>query len=274
MLKLVHENRSGNRLEIVILTYNEEPRIGNFLEHYGKEFDVVLLDDGSTDGTVQLAIDRGATIFRRTVEHMGENHFVYYVNEATASGLCFYMLADEYCDKQALRFVAEKLNASNCVILGKRVDWAYGKRLNSPVGAPPRGMRRGMAIFNPNNLHASLEYIKSPAPELHIIDVHHLHLWSMKTYFGTAGRYAHIEIEQQRRRSYAGLRFFKRFVVSEILLLPRRLWRERRSGVAVLLWLTLMSSIVCLLGFICWLEQRFLKKPEKQLEDYAKFYTD
>jgi glycosyltransferase involved in cell wall biosynthesis len=274
MLKLISDNRSGSKLEVVIPTFNEDRRIKNIMKYYGEEFDVVLLDDGSTDATVTLAIQGGATVFRRVGEGVGENHFVHYVNDVTKSGCCFYMFADEFIEKAELRATYEALKKQPCVVLGKRVDWIYGERYLSPSSSIPRGQVRGSAIYNPNRLHASLEYRTDPPPKIVEFDVLHLHRWSMKDYFGQSGRYAYMEVEQFRRQKNPAFLFFKRFVAAEFFRLPQKLWRERRRGFPFLLWMTAMSITVFFLGVLSWLEQRFLMHPDKQLELYSRFYVD
>jgi glycosyltransferase involved in cell wall biosynthesis len=273
-LNIIRDNRSGTKLEIVVPTLNEERRISNLLKCYAQEFDVVLLDDGSADATVDLAIQAGATVYRRVGEGIGENHYVYYVNEMTKSGLCFYMFADEFIKKSDLRATFAALQVQPCVVLGKRVDWAYGKKLVSPVSSTPRGLSRGSAVYNPNRLHSSLEYREMPNTRFLEFDVHHLHVYSMKRYFGQVGYYAYLEVEQFRRQTHPLLRFIKRFVIFEIRRLPGRMWRERKRGLPFLIWMTVLSMSACLVGILCWIEQFFLMPPEEQLEVYAKFYVD
>lgn len=273
-LNLIRDNRSGKKLEIVVPTFNEERRIANILNCYAKDFDVVLLDDGSADATVELALQAGATVYRRIGEGIGENHYVYYVNEVTKSGICFYMFADEYIKKSDLYATFEALKVQPCVVLGKRVDWAYGKQLVSPVSSTPRGQCRGSAVYNPNQLHSSLEYRDVPNTRFPEFDVHHLHLYSMKRYFGQVGYYAYLEVQQFQRLKHPALRFIKRFFLFEFRRLPGRMWRERKSGLSFLFWMIALSVSVFAIGVLCWIEQRFLMSPEEQLNTYAKFYAD
>src|SRR3546814_17917167 len=76
-------------------TYNEAQRITNILDTYSAACDIVILDGGSTDQTIDIVIARGGTVFARLGESIGENHFNYYVNNVTRSGRCFYMMCDE-----------------------------------------------------------------------------------------------------------------------------------------------------------------------------------
>jgi glycosyltransferase involved in cell wall biosynthesis len=272
MLDVIVDNRSGSKLELVFLVYNEAKRLPDLLKHYGARFDIVLMDGGSTDATVSLAREAGATVFRRTgPDFVGENHFVHYVNNVTKSGYCFYMFADEYVEISDLDHTLAQLKLGSHVVLGNRVDWFYGIRSNSPCSTTPRGMAKGTAIYNPSHLHASLEYDKS-LMKVDAIHVHHLHLWSMRQYFGTAGAYAYTEVEQFRKSNRPVWKFVRRFVISEFLMLPRKLWRERKASGGFLLWLCVISCAIPLLGLLALIEQKFLKSPDEQLKLYAKFY--
>ena len=75
---------------------------------------VKLLDGGSTDATVEIAIRSGATVFTRIGEAIGENHFVYYVNEVTKSGYCFFLMADEFIRKVDLHATFAALQNQPC----------------------------------------------------------------------------------------------------------------------------------------------------------------
>ena len=77
MLELIKDNRTGKKLEIVMPTYNEAERIVYIMKYYGDDFDVVLLDDTSSDSTVTLALEMGATVFKRLVETKKEEAINY-----------------------------------------------------------------------------------------------------------------------------------------------------------------------------------------------------
>ena len=56
----------GARVVAVSVAFNEEPKIGRVLDRFrGMDgIDVVVLDDGSTDRTPQIAREKGATVVR------------------------------------------------------------------------------------------------------------------------------------------------------------------------------------------------------------------
>lgn len=274
MLDLIIDNRSGVRPELVIYVLNEEKRIENLFRYYGADFDIVLLDDGSTDATIDMAIRAGVSVFHRIGDEIqGHIHFVYYVNHVTKSGYSFCLLADEFVERESLINAFEKIKQNRGVILGRRIDWTYGRCINKPTTVMPLGLCQGDAIHNPTRVHGTLEYAKDVVEKIYI-DVHHLHVWSMKRYFGIAGAYAYTEVDLFTKSDRPAWRFIKRFFISEVLLLPLKLWYRRNDSLACLLWMVLMSLTIPLLGLLSLVEQRFLMPPEEQLDRYAKFYAD
>lgn len=274
MLDLIIDNRSGIKLELIFYVFNEEKRIENAFRYYGKDFDIVLMDGGSTDATIDVAIRAGATVFRRTgYEIPGHAHFVFYANHVTKSGFSFCLLADEFVEKDALLNAFSRMQQSRCVILGKRIDWVYGHRIKKPPTITPLGVCKGDAIYDPEYVHASMKCAKGVVEKIYL-DVDHFHVWSMKRYFGQAGAYAYSEVELFLKSDRPVWRFVRRFFISEVLMLPRRLWYLRNDGLARLSWMVLMSLTIPLIGLLSLIEQRFLMSPEKQLELYAEFYAD
>lgn len=272
MLELVKDNRSGERLEIVIMTYNESKRISNFIDYYADEFDIVLLDDSSTDLTVQIATESNATIFKRLGNTIGENHFVDYSNRYSMSGYCFYIMADEFCNKNDLLLAFKHLRDNkNGIVIARKYDWFYSKRSNYICSASPRGFNSGMAKYNNTKLHNSLGHVSTIPPCFHYIDLQHFHVWSMSDYFGSAGKYAMIEIQQFQKINLIKM-FVKRFIVSELLLLPLRIWRNRKLDYITLLWLCLMAPTILFIALLCIMELVFLPSSNKQLEFYKSFY--
>jgi len=274
MLELLFDNRSGTRPEIVLLVFNEAARIGNLLEYYSGMFDLVFLDGGSTDGTLELAQSSNATAFRRRgQEWVGENHFVHYVNHATLSGSCFYMFADEFVERHALSVLMSDIVKKNGVIYGRRVDWWYGKKSRIGLKPSPRGFNRGRARYIPEKLHESLGVVDEPAfrPE---IDVDHFHLWRMDKYFGQAGAYAYTETRRHLESGKPRRKFMRRFLVSELLMLPRHLWRVRGGGLALYMWRATLSIVVSLIGLLCWIELKYLLTAEKQAKFYGQKYRE
>ena len=116
-LTLIGEDfRSENKLEICVFTKNEEERILNILIKYSEKFNVVLLDDASLDRTIKYARQYKATVFQRRNNcfFILEYYLQDYVNEMSASGKVFWMLADEYMEPESLECIEKILQNNNC----------------------------------------------------------------------------------------------------------------------------------------------------------------
>ncbi len=275
MLELLHDSRSGRKLEIVIPTRNEENRIVGIINYYAPHFDVIILDDDSTDETQSRVMEAGGSVFRRSVKNvLSEAHFAYYVAEETRSGRCFWMFADEFVALSDLREADARLISEECHVLGQRIDWFYGVRLNSKQGCLPRGFRRGAAEHIPGSIHNALRCRSGERRDVlsYTVEVHHFHVTSVSSQLGTVGNYAALEIADFRRRPRPFLRFLRRFVISEVLLMPRKLWRERGKPWTLLLQYALLGLTASLAGLLCWIEAVCLPGVGEQRKQFAAFY--
>ena len=86
MLSLLIDNRTGKNIELIIPVYNEEYRLLRIIKAYGNILDIVIIDDTSTDNTIELAIKNNCTIFsrNRSLEPVSfaptEHPIVYYIH--------------------------------------------------------------------------------------------------------------------------------------------------------------------------------------------------
>jgi len=276
-LDLIRDARSGTSLEIVVPVFNEESRIINILLYY-KEFDIVLLDGGSTDKTVDIAIKYGATIYKREGESIGENHFVHYSNLMSKSGYCFYMMADELIEIENLREGAELLRAENSILRVTKVEWIYGEEPKidrSRHLGMARGFRRGFAAYDSENLHDSLLVNLSASthpPVTKLYEIHHLHVSSIRNEYGKFGRYLSIEVSQLATGDRPTIKHFRRFAVP---ILSQMLWRVwlNKTSLSRKIFKIVQLILVFQLAILCWIEQRFLPSAEEQSRLYASKYS-
>jgi glycosyltransferase involved in cell wall biosynthesis len=277
ILELVHDNRSGQRLELVVPTYNEQKRIGNILHYYSDICDIVLLDDCSTDQTVEMAIHAGATVFRRGQRHIQpEHHFVHYVNGLSQSGMCFFLFADEYIEREALMTIERELRERCCVVYYQRVDWLAGRQMRRVPNRvkSPRGFYRGTAKFNLDSLHSALQVTSLPGriecPT--IFDVQHLQTHNFSLSFGSQGLYIWTEVEQFRRQKVGAYLFFKRYIVPVAQWILFRGWLNRKLGLARILTVWFEWVGVFWLALAAWLCQTYMPNEQQQLATYSEFY--
>ena len=276
-LVLVHDYRSGGRLELVMPVLNEEKRILNLINYY-KDFDIVLMDGGSTDRTIELAEQERVSVFRRTGPHCGENHFVFYANMVSKSGYSFYMMADEFIEANELLDASLKLaGITNCVINVKKIESIYGCAVRMKKVPPQYGMARGFcrgsAAYDPYDIHNSLHFRgeSNVQAKMYIYDIHHLHVKSIKNEYGKMGLYLDIEVDQKIYKKLSFYKYVRRFLVPLLFFV---LWRSWFNGLSLSRNLSraLELSTTLHLAAMCWLEQKYLPNIEIQNEIYAERY--
>lgn len=276
MLDLICDFRSGEKLEIVIPALNEQERLTLFKKYYSDLFDLVVLDGGSNDLTIEWMKNNQITIYRRIVDGPAENHFVYYSNNLSKSNITFLAFADEFVNKEELVSCAAFLKSnSNSVILCKKYEWAFGSHNNLSKNQKtysPRGFSKGVVQYDPSFLHASLHYRRENNVKIAYCFLNHFHLWSVQSSFGKAGIYANMEVEQFFKNPNSIKRFFKRFMYEELIKLPKRLWQERNRGPAFLLWMIFVSFAVASVGIVSLIEFMYFPNIQKQKELYAKYF--
>jgi glycosyltransferase involved in cell wall biosynthesis len=99
------------RVSVVVCTHNGERTLGQCLERACElaypDFELIVVDDGSTDGSADIALARGATLVR--TEHRGLS-FARNAGVAKATGEIVAFLDDDaYPDSDWLRYVAASL---------------------------------------------------------------------------------------------------------------------------------------------------------------------
>lgn len=268
-LEVIEDHRRGDRLEIVVPVLNEAGRLGAFLAYY-KAADVVLLDGGSTDGTLDIARSHGASVLRRVGPMVGENHFVLYANQYTKSGFSFYLLADEFVEAAELFTACAGAATADKVVAIRKNEWIYGQksRMDHHPRGMPRGFPVGIAQYDALNLHDSLSC--SAAHPRIVIDLHHLQVRSARREYGKFGHYVSIEVEQHRARSASWVRYTRSFVVP-IITTFWRVWFERTTFSRKLVRLVDISARAHL-ALLCWLEQTRLPSEQEQKAIYENMY--
>jgi glycosyltransferase involved in cell wall biosynthesis len=272
VLDLIEDHRTGQRLEIVVPTYNEEHRIVNLLRYYGERFDLVLLDDGSQDGTVPLALAAGATVFRRQGKVIGDSYFAYYANELSQSQMCFYLFADEFISRSNLEAIEQVLREEASVVRCDKAEWVYGHQMRTLNHLERRGFRKGSLQYNPDRLHEALQASEQAVIYPQRFALQHLHIWSVRNFFGKVGLYTYTEVEQFRRNPHAFRRFFRRYVVSWLGFPFLKAWREKGLSLPRIVFWFLVDLAELVIATLNWLEQKFLMSVQDQLDYYATFY--
>jgi len=206
ILEVTHDFRSGNNLEIVIPVFNEEKRIVNLINYY-KGFDLIIIDHGSTDNTLNIAVNNNVSVVKKIMEIPGEGNFIYYVNLLSKSGICLYLMADEFIKYEDLTFAMSKLIIpGNQVVVVNKNEFIYGEsigtsKIKSTKGMP-RGLKKGYAYYDPYHFHNGIKYDIDNINSLILIELYHLHIKSIKDEYGKIGKYIEIEVSNILEKKY------------------------------------------------------------------------
>ena len=205
-LELIIDNRSGNKLEIVVPIFNEQSRLPYFIKYYSN-YDIVFFDGGSTDKSLDIIEAFGLTAYRRRgIDFVGETHFVYYNNFLTKSGFTFYMMLDEFVLNSDLNRVAQSSRPPKFAINVIKIEYLFGhplncsdlKKINDVRAGMPRGFSGGLAIYDSSSLHNSLLRPDDRKFENEVINIRldHLHIKSLQSEYGKLGVYFSYEAQR------------------------------------------------------------------------------
>lgn len=275
-LKLIIDNRTGKKLEIVIPVLNEYKRIKYLKLYYEDNFDIVLLDGGSSDDIINYSKELNLTLFSRIGDSFGENHFVYYCNQLSKSRLTFYMMADEFINIDNLKEIEYKLRYEEYSVDVLKIEWLFCQQHNNKnkfIGFT-RGVCSGFAIYDSSNIHDSLnpKSICNKSKDKKILyQLNHFHIRSIEKDYGKYGRYIKLDIENILKTNHKIISFFKRFIKPIISYLMYYIWKENFSfnhRIYKLIEL-ITHSLIAILALI---EVTKFLSPEKQQQKYFNMY--
>jgi len=225
-----------NKLSVVMITKNEEINLPRCLQSVAWADEVVVVDTGSTDATVEVARRHGAVV--SSVEWMGFGRSKQHAVEQASNDWVLVLDADEEVTPELKSALQACLAAPthhayrikrNSYYLGRLIrhsGWQHDYTL--------RLFHRGHAAFNDKPVHESVQ-TNSPigrvdAPMLHYTyPTLRSHLEKMSLYAALGARSLH---DRGRRTSLAGavLRGFTKFLK---MYLWRQGFRDGREGFAL-----------------------------------------
>jgi glycosyltransferase involved in cell wall biosynthesis len=118
-------------ISAVVLTKNEEKNIENCLDSLSWCDEIVLIDDNSTDKTVDIAKKKGAKVFDRSMNHNFSTQRNFGLQKAKGDWVLF-VDADERVSSALWYEIMQRTNESFNDVSGfyiKRVDTMWGKVL-------------------------------------------------------------------------------------------------------------------------------------------------
>jgi glycosyltransferase involved in cell wall biosynthesis len=99
---------------VAVLTFNEEVNIARCLASVGWADQVIVIDSGSTDGTVKVAESLGATVIEQPwLGFSGQREFALRLPEARHDWM-YFVDADEWVSPQLAAEIADRMRAPEC----------------------------------------------------------------------------------------------------------------------------------------------------------------
>lgn len=197
---MIHSN-----ITFVIFTFNEERRIEYVLrcfKDYGK---ILVIDNMSTDRTVEIAKRYGAHIFSRKNNlgwTEGEEEVQNVLSKVTTEWI-YWGSVDELCPKKLLeKFVEVSKQNRYKIVYARRKNMHYGiKDLGLEHAYQIRLFKKGAIDFKNNRIHYFGKVICSPKeilylPKTDAYSVHHFSTYNISKFQLNANKYSDAEAQQ------------------------------------------------------------------------------
>jgi glycosyltransferase involved in cell wall biosynthesis len=161
-----------HNITFLVFTYNEERRIEYILRCFQLFGRIVLLDDGSTDRTGEIARKYGAEVVRRPPCEFGEDEgMAKFALEQVHTPWVYWAYTDEILPKTLLRKLQEVAGGDRYKLVNiHRKNLHYGMPgLNLLSGfRSPRFFRKGHVDFTGNRIHQMGIFTGSPEEVLNL----------------------------------------------------------------------------------------------------------
>lgn len=195
---------SGQHITFLVFTYNEERRIGYILRCFQPFGRIVLLDDGSTDRTGEIARKYGAEIVRRPKCEFGEDEgMAKFALEQVHTPWVYWSYADEILPRMLLRKLREiSLQDRYKLVNIPRKNLHYGmEKLNLASGfRSPRFFRKGHVDFTGNRIHGMGKFTGRPDEALDLpfrdeFSIHHCSTYNIQKFELAHSGYSDSEVK-------------------------------------------------------------------------------
>lgn len=197
------------KLSAVLITYNESKNIERALRSIAWCDEIIVVDSGSSDDTVEKAKALGAQVFTRTFDGFGAQKG--YAVSLARNEMILSIDADEEVSEE-LRKSIESVTDTNCAngYLLQRIDRFNGKILKHALGGQGSILRlfdRRKGTFNLKTIHESVE-IEGKAHRLNGM-IYHDSYHSISAYFDKFNKYTSMmaahKFEKGKKTSIPGV---------------------------------------------------------------------
>lgn len=238
---------SKNKLSVVIIARNEEARIADCLRSISWVDEIILVDDESTDKTVQIAKQYGAIVYRHKLKLLGTQwHFG--ISKASGNWI-LAMGADERVSKNLASEIKKVLKNPEFNVYNIYFHQFYlGEPLTPTLhGGQKRLFRKGFAYFKPIPVHEG-PFTEEKAGQLNSLMLHHSFV-NIKQVMQKFNRYAHDEATLLFK---SGVRFHPlKLLAAPVHTFLRRQFSDQdyQSGLRGIV----LSLLFCMSTFTKWL---------------------
>ncbi len=199
-----------SNITFLVFTYNEERRIEYVLRCFRPFGRIILLDDGSTDRTPDLARRYGAEIVRRPPGEFGESEtMARFALDLVTTDWVYWAYTDEVLPVPLLRKLREVADGSRYKLVNiHRKNLHYGlPALNLLSGfRTPRFFRKGYVDFTGNKIQQMGKFTGTPdevldLPKTDEYSIHHCSTYNLNKFEAHHSHYSDVEARSGSRFS-------------------------------------------------------------------------
>lgn len=183
------------KLSAIVLTNNEESNLKRCLDSLPKDIELIIVDSGSTDGTLGIAERYGAKIFKnKMADFSSQRNFG---SDRASNDWILFIDADEELSSE-LKHNLEYLINNNESIIGydiRRWNYVLGKRMTH-CWSPDHVLR----LFNKNYARYEGEIHEKAVPKGKVVRIEdpilHYTFQTISGYFDKINKYSTVEAQR------------------------------------------------------------------------------
>ena len=189
-------------LSVIVITKNEEHNIDACLDSVSFSDDIVVVDAASTDRTVEIARERGATVF--VEEWLGFSEAKSFALRHVRHDWVFWLDADERLTEEArdeIQLIASSGDTRFAAYRIARKSFFLGKWIRHSGWYPgyvTRLFRKSLSRFSDSDVHEFLEVEGLTGTLRH--DILHYTDADLNHYFSKYNRYTTLAAEEMQRK--------------------------------------------------------------------------
>lgn len=190
----------SNKITFVLFMFNEEARIERAVRNFLPYGRVLVVDNHSTDRTVELARTLGADVLlHKNPGWVEDEHTTSVVKAAVQTSWIYWGFSDEIVDRATMDAMLTAIESNRCSIVNiARKNYYYGEFCHDAYrNTQHRAFKKDAIDFTGNVIHS---FGRATVPESDIVYldperyfVHHFISNTAKSYMGSLDRYTDIE---------------------------------------------------------------------------------